>query len=78
MAGSLFIGRDLMRGDDMDGHFHCAHCNQVIHKVKDYLVVEGCMVAYCQAAECQQSMRESVDLFKTYGLRCRQELEWVK
>jgi len=62
----------------VDGHYHCAHCNQVIHELKDYLVIEGCITAYCQTAECQESKKQTADWLRGMGLRVRKELEWIK
>jgi hypothetical protein len=60
-----------------DGYYHCAHCNVPIHKLHDCLIVNGILVAYCQAADCQESMKESAGWFKKHNIRVRKEVQTI-
>jgi hypothetical protein len=56
----------------MDSNYHCSHCGQVLHKIKDYLVVSGIVTPYCQSPECQESKREQSEWYVKYGLRVKE------
>jgi hypothetical protein len=46
-------------------------CGNKIAKLSKYLIVSGCLMAYCPQDKCQEHMRETQKQFGEYGISSR-------